>query len=338
MATSPSGVPPKFLAAKDAIRKYSYRNLLDSPFEDATRGWTKEDRKSFFEWFSAQAKAEREEKVRQQQAQPAMTIPQYVKALMNVNFSDEDSIGQFILSTQMLGRQPRPQPVVLGTEKSYKYLLISCLGGLDISSDIAEDTEESGAVVEIRSALANTPVQYIVPLGFLQCVAHTHRSRSNRSSEPMNTPFTIVLNIVDKSLWMVLDKYRRDITEEDVAIPANANGWDFLPEPANGRPSFDVMQILTWRDFTALEQTSAEARRFFSKEALATARRIVPTFWAIAESHVKKALDFQGTSVQSKSGKKRSGAMPSKSHKQKAHAGPNDGREAQEEAGPSGGQ
>jgi len=210
---------------------------------------------------------------------------------MNVDFNDEDSVDQFINLTQILDWRPGHQPIVLGTEKSYKYQLISCLGQWDISSDIAEDTEESEVAVEIRSALANTksPVQYIVPLGFLQCVAtHTHGTRSTGSSKPWDTPFTIV----DKSLWMVLGKFRMDVNELAVPIPASANNWDFLPEPANGRPSFDVMQILTWRDFIALEQTSAKARRFFSKEALATARRIVPEFYGVAESDVKKALAF----------------------------------------------
>ena len=171
-------------------------------------------------------------------------------------------------------------------------------------------------VVEIRSALANikSPVQYTVRRGFLQCVAtHTHGTRSTGSSKPMNTPFAIVLDIVDKSLWTVLGHYIMDVIEQAEPIPVTANNWDFLPEPANGRPSFDVMQILTWKDFISLEQTSAKARRFFSKEALATARRIVPDFYAVTESDVKKALDFPGTSAQSKSGKKRSGATQSKS-------------------------
>ena len=78
MATSASSVPTKFLAAKDAIRKYRCKNFHDSPFEHATRGWTEEYQKSFFKWFSAQAKAEEEERIRQQQAQPAMTMPQYI--------------------------------------------------------------------------------------------------------------------------------------------------------------------------------------------------------------------------------------------------------------------
>jgi hypothetical protein len=114
---------------------------------------------------------------------------------------------------------------VLGTEKSYKYQLISCQGQWDISSDIAENTEESAVAVEIRSALANTksPVQYVVPLGFLQCVAtHTHGTRSTRS-EPMNTTFAIVLNIVDKSLWIVLGKFRMDVNELAVLTPATDN-------------------------------------------------------------------------------------------------------------------
>jgi hypothetical protein len=64
------------------------------------------------------------------------------------------------------------------------------------------------------------------------------------------------------------------------------------------------MRILTWKDFIALGQTSAKARRFFSKEALAAARRIVPEFYAVAESDVQKALAFPETSAQSKSGKK----------------------------------
>jgi hypothetical protein len=109
----------------------------------------------------------------------------------------------------------------------------------------------------------------------------------------MDIPFDIVLNIVDKSLWMVLGKYRRDDIEEEDPISANENSWNFLPEPANGRPSFDVMQILTWKDFIALNQTSARTRRFFSKEALATAKKVVPEFYAVTESDVKKASGYE---------------------------------------------
>jgi len=54
------------------------------------------NKKSFFHWLYTQAKAEREEEIRQQQAQPAMTMPQYIKALMNADFSDEDDVGWFI--------------------------------------------------------------------------------------------------------------------------------------------------------------------------------------------------------------------------------------------------
>ena len=96
------------------------------------------------------------------------------------------------------------------------------------SSDIAEDAQDSEVAVEIRSTLANTksPLQYIVQLSYLQCVAtHTFRTRSTWSSKPIDTPFAIVLNIVGKSLWMVLGKHRRDrgLTEEEEPIPANAN-------------------------------------------------------------------------------------------------------------------
>jgi len=259
----------------------------------------KADKMSFCYWLYTQAKAEREEQIRQQQAQPAMTMPQYINALMNVNFSDEDSVGEFIVLTQMLDWQPPPQPIVLGTENCYKYQLISCSGYWDISSDIPKDTEDSAVAMEIRSTLANTksPVQYVVRLGFLQCVAtHTYRTRSTCSYEPMDTPFAIVLNIVDKSLWMVLGQYRNDTDDYTDPVPANANSWDFLPEPANGRPSFDVMQILTWKDFTTLNQTSARTRRFFSKEALKTAKRVAPAFWAVLESDVKMAQALQRTS------------------------------------------
>ena len=225
-----------------------------------------------------------------------MTMQQYINALKNVNFSDENNVGEFMVLTQNPRWRPDPQPVVLGTENCYQYQLISCNSEWECSSDIAEGTQDSAVAAEIRSALANTksPVQYIVTLGYLQCVAtHTHSTRATWSSKPMNTPFVIVLNIVDKSLWMVLGKHRRDgvfFYEEDEPIPANANGWDFLPALANGRPSFDVMQILTWKDFIALDQTSAKTRRFFSKEALATAKRVVPELYAVAKSDVKTAL------------------------------------------------
>jgi hypothetical protein len=63
---------------------------------------------SFYKWFCAQADAEREEEIRQQQAQPAMTMPQYINALMNVNFSDGDSVSIFTQLTQMTDMRPRP--------------------------------------------------------------------------------------------------------------------------------------------------------------------------------------------------------------------------------------
>jgi hypothetical protein len=256
---------------------------------------TTEGKKNFIEWCNTQGKVEQEERIRQKQAQPAITMPQYISALKNVNFSDEYSVGEFLLFTQHLNWRPDPQPIVLGTENCHQYQLISCQSEWEVSSDVAKDAKESEAA-EIRSTLVNTksPVQYVVTLGYLQCVAtHTYRTRSNWFSKPINTPFIIVLNIVDKSLWMVLGKHRRDgdFTEEDEPIPANASSWDFLPEPANGRPSFDVMQILTWKDFIALDQTSAKTRHFFSKEALATAERVVPELWAVTELDVKKALE-----------------------------------------------
>ena len=259
-----------------------------------TEGWTKEDKKSFIDWSYTKGKAEEEERIRQERAQPAMTMPQYIHALKNVNFSNENSVGKFMVLTQHHDWRPHPQPIVLGTEKCYQYQLISCLSEWEVSSDIAEGTQDSAVAAEIRSTLAKitSPVQYIVELGYLQCVAtHTYRTRSTWSSKPINTPFVIVLNIVDKSLWMVLGKYRRDTTwnDEDEPIPVNANSWDFLPEPANGRPSFDVMQILTWKDFIALDQTSAKTRRFFSKEVLATAKRVVPELYAVTESDIDAA-------------------------------------------------
>jgi len=292
MATSVSSVPAKFLAAIDAIREHEALRLKDSPFK-VVQDWTEADQRSFFNWFSMQAEAEDEEEIRQEQAKPAMTVPQYIESLMNVDFSDEVGVGRFINVTQQSYPRPPPQPVVLGTENCYKYQLISCLEEEDISSDIPEGAEESGVVVEIRSTLPGTksPVQYVVPLGFLQCVAtHSHRTRTTPSSKPMETPFAIVLNIVDKSIWMVLGTYRRDVDELAVPIPANANSWDFLPEPANRHRSFDVMQILTWEDFISLGRTSTKARHFFSKAALATAVKIAPAYYAVTKSDVSKAL------------------------------------------------
>jgi hypothetical protein len=49
------------------------------------------------------------------------------------------------------------------------------------------------------------------------------------------------------------------------------------------------MQILTWNEFIALTQTSANTRRFFSKKALATAKRVVPAYYAAVEESVAKA-------------------------------------------------
>ena len=82
-----------------------------------------------------------------------------------------------------------------------------------------------------------------------------------------------------------------DSNGDRVPTPKDANTWPFLQAVANGRASFDVMQVATWKDFVTLgNQTSAVARPIFSAQALATAMRVLPKPFVPAAAAVDQTL------------------------------------------------
>ncbi|KAL8761954.1 MAG: hypothetical protein Q9184_001968 [Pyrenodesmia sp. 2 TL-2023] len=76
----------------------------------------------------------------------------------------------------------------------------------------------------------------------------------------------------------------------EVPIENEEDTWQYLFTAADSRPSFDIMRLMSWEEFSALNLRSAPHRAMFSQQALNTAKRIETKLsWADAY-YVKEAL------------------------------------------------
>ncbi|KAK4695623.1 hypothetical protein P7C71_g2164, partial [Lecanoromycetidae sp. Uapishka_2] len=233
--------------------------------------------------------AQREKDVKAQQSEPAMKMQEYINALKTVDFKTTGSISTFMSKTQIRDWQPYPQPVILGSENGIIYQLGSqIVNDIEPKDELPESTPPSDFIIEIRPTdpKATSPVKYVYPLGRLEAVYQT--------GDLAQTPFRVCINPVDRSIWLVMAPYNLDGVGEKDSIPANEDTWPYFLTKANGRTQFDVMQVASWKDFIALNQTSAISRVFFNAQALATAKRIQPKAYVPAASVVQQALGGAG--------------------------------------------
>lgn len=88
--------------------------------ETALKGWSPTDRTAFLKWFLATGMKDRQEEISKQKKQSVLKSPEYIKALQAIDFRDRASIGKFMSLTQIRDCQPRPQPISLGLDNSFR--------------------------------------------------------------------------------------------------------------------------------------------------------------------------------------------------------------------------
>ena len=208
-------------------------------------------------------------------------MAQYIEALKRLDFNNDDSMLDFINKTQIRDWEPYPQPIILGSDASTIYQLRSQLVDMEAASDIPSGAKLSEYIFEIRATAPNTksPVQYIYSIGMLE---YTNRAGSTGTT----TPFTVGINPVDRSIWLILTPYSLDGVGNRVPIPLNIDTWPYTGTMANNRPPFDVIQIATWTEFIALNQTNAISRAIFTRMGM----RIGPKAWLAPKAAVEQAL------------------------------------------------
>ena len=88
--------------------------------------------------------------------------------------------------------------------------------------------------------------EFLVSLGFLDCI----RSADTSGVE---TSFHVYINVIDRSIWLVLAPYELNGIGERATIPRGTDPWPFLGLRSNGRVHFDVMELMTWNEFLNLK-------------------------------------------------------------------------------------
>lgn len=200
--------------------------------------------------------AQRTESIQKQKAQVGMSPASYIKQLEAVDFRNFDSIITFVYETQTYGWGPYPKPIILGSENGLVYQLRSELLDLEPSDDLPASATTNDALTEIRSTnpTIKCPLQLVLPLGILEYSIFDGSSRTE-------TPFRVCLNPVDRSIWLVFTPDRLDDLGDRVSTPRVTDPWPCLGLNSDGRMQFDVMELMTWKEFQSLEDQSQALKR-----------------------------------------------------------------------------
>ena len=218
-----------------------------------------------------------------------MTTTEYIKVLESIDFHHLMSIDNFVLKTQI--REPYPEPIIIGVENDYQYAIQSEQVNVDMQPPLFAEGQSHEYIVEPSGQGSEIPpCQYLLPLGPLVCLP---TSDSKSKSEPTSLFFG--LNTADKSLWLILGtKYYDDL---------QTDAWDFLPTAADGRPSFDVIRVMSWDELLDLRAGTIDGRHWqiFDDGALGTATRIHPQVHPTSEAAIGEVLRSSNQTASAKS-------------------------------------
>ena len=116
-----------------------------------------------------------------------------------------------------------------------------------------DDTHLQFCKVEGSDGKTST-LQYAMVLGTL-CTIHRPSNRTCLDIDGIwgrafRTPYVVVLNAADKSIWVMLAPYFFDDLGCEHPSSEQDHTWDFLGTSSSGRQSFDVMKVMKWDEFT----------------------------------------------------------------------------------------
>ncbi|KAL8787055.1 MAG: hypothetical protein Q9213_002397 [Squamulea squamosa] len=281
----------RFEATTLAMEHY---NGTESSFDIFLSGWSDEDRLAFLEQWVPYSIEKDDKEMERQQAIPPLDRQGYIAAASKLDFirgAQNESLFNFHVATQYCDEEPYPAPFVLGSHSGYYYRLRSQTQDFDITNELAPEVQSYDDLLQVESTKSHTqsPVQYIFPLGILEAVS---KATFNEGGRGVETPFRVCMNPVDKSIWLVMVSYLIDGLGERDPIPESCNTWKFLRVRDIAAEPFDVMKILSWEQFTEVDEANAAERELFGQHVLATAKRVYPELHTAPMKGVKKALNI----------------------------------------------
>ena len=256
----------------------------------------------FYEWYRCDHEKRMKHLKEKADAKPAMTMRQYIEQLRTLDPQDIQSLDHFAGVTSSGGIYEKPcDPIILGSENGIRYQFrsgtLQYAGELDIPENV-KDIHELFWEIKATAEGEEPPIKFVMVLGTLRHVnegfeKHPELCKYYPHKAEVETPYYVVLNVIDKSLWLVLAPYYTDDIYVDHEISMEQDTWAFLNTHSNGRGSFDIMRIATWDEFSKFntDPHKAKRRRLFNFSSMWTAQRIAPKLFAADFFEIYLALE-----------------------------------------------
>jgi hypothetical protein len=181
-----------------------------------------------------------------------MNVQTFVTALEAVKWTDTKSIEQLVSDTYVSGLRAASERIYLGVDNDIRYYLDSKLPKLRIASDFSDDKGAHPYILELRNFNSSSPpFNYGFPLGSLAYFYHDPNNTNTDQPEKLqSTPFRVFLDVVGKSIWLVLDSCYQNELGDEIDIPLRSNAWDYLPSAQNGRNLFTAFMLQSLHDLS----------------------------------------------------------------------------------------
>jgi len=242
---------------------------------------------------------------KKKQAKPAWSTEKYLCELHALDFHNKDAVFHFYVETRAIVVSNMPEPILLGHDSDYWYYLVSedCADiprdqkdgrGEKLTHDIVEFKPLPTKMATRMSSVRPTKeeLRFGFPLGSFNAIP---KVRSNVRSgfptgERIRTPFLVVYNLVDTTVWLVFNPFDEEIfgdymLEEwpkEQRRVLQEHPPSYLPPTQKRQAAFDVVKIMepgeifklgTHAEYKNRDQIGESEHRLFSEEMMQSAGR-----------------------------------------------------------------
>ena len=269
--------------------------FLDRPFQEVLNTIKPQEHTEFMIWCAGQD----DERTRKSFANPPpppeyLTMQQYIHGVTQLNLRNVEASAKFLMHTRFCIKPPWPRPIILGQDNGVSYVLWPGEGFEEIYDDLSDNTLTHPFIhrLEIIQQNSRSTILFFVILGTLALGGGEDNITSatlKRDSSTL-TPFSVVLSVKDKSIWLVQRDDYYDDYHNFVEVPKDAYMWQYLTGRKDSRSNFDVIRIMEFSEFSQLTESSAKSRNMFPRGVLETARRVHPKPYLLSHKDAVAAI------------------------------------------------
>lgn len=241
---SAAAMRPSFSQAYNALRGLSWQEY-DTKLEELYAVFDEDEMSKF--WTFAEEQAEKREAATWAKLPQRSTIEEFRRALLSLDCTNSKALQEFWSSIQRCALGPATDPILLGTaydiSKRWHLWLQTdtpCLSYFDDSgkNDHLNDTAFDGTfssnvnhanIVALKPHSSSLETsKHVLEYGLCLGTVLYRASTDNNTKDFHRTPILVYMNVIDKSLWMVLGSYYMDEVGNQLSTRSSTLS-DFLP-------------------------------------------------------------------------------------------------------------